>query len=212
MVRDVAANQLFGYLNGFLIGATALTSSSAGYIPATDVSIGSRHLVAQWFGGRIDEVRIYPYALSAAQITQLYTDGNAGLGSPTVIQSEETVVGQLWDLSVTPVTLSGAVGSATASSNPVVIVSGAPTITGSLDNPDEGSPITSSLSVPVGSIAGYRWVKNNANLMALNIPFNSGATQSDVSGAGNHGTTINAPTFTFWRKSATADFVGGRPY
>ncbi len=153
--------------------------------------------------GLLDEIQIYRRILSPAQALQLYNDGNAGFGGPTIIQSEETAVGQVWDLSITPITSSGTVGSAIESTNPVVIVSGAPTITGSLDSPDEGSPIISALTIPGGSTAGYGWRVDDAQYAAFNMPFNSTATQIDLSGNSNNGTVSGATFLTSGCKVGT---------
>jgi len=82
---------------------------------------GNPGFCGNFFVGYIDEVRVYPRALSGAEITQLYTDGNAGLGGPTIIKTGETSVGQVWDLSITPISSSGTVGTLVASSNTVTI-------------------------------------------------------------------------------------------
>src|SRR5690606_8069657 len=49
---------------------------------------------------------------------QLYDDGNAGLGGPTIIRPEETIGGQEWSLDVTHL---GSVGQTVSSSNTVTI-------------------------------------------------------------------------------------------
>jgi hypothetical protein len=51
------------------------------------------------FTGVIDEVRIYPYAVSPEQILAMYDDG---LGNANVIVSQETEAGDDWQADVTP--------------------------------------------------------------------------------------------------------------
>jgi len=194
IVFTLASNVGTLYLNGNPDGTKVFVGLNTP--SSTNYYVGDFTSVMNNLNASLDEIQVYPRALSAQQVTQLYQDGLASLGGPTIIQAEETVVGQVWDLSITPITSSGTVGSAIESSNPVLITSGTPTITGTLDNPDEGAPIISTLTIPVGSTAGYRWTNGGVNYMALNIPFNSGASLVDVGGYGNTGTAINSPTFT----------------
>ena len=93
------------YIDGAL-DSTVGTAVNPNASP-TNLFIGKRIyqlgivLTAPWTG------HIFPFALDTVQIAQLRTDGlgasqNAadGVGGPTVIQSEETAVGQFWNLSM----------------------------------------------------------------------------------------------------------------
>jgi parallel beta-helix repeat protein len=53
------------------------------------------------FNGTIDEAIIYNRSLSAAQINQLYVDGNASRHSMTIVQNE-LLAGQNWSVCATP--------------------------------------------------------------------------------------------------------------
>ncbi|UCH82622.1 MAG: hypothetical protein JSW50_09030, partial [Candidatus Latescibacterota bacterium] len=61
-----------------------------------NVRIGSSEFYGRYFNGRIDDARIYGYALSAEQILALYNTG------PNIIKYTETEVGELWHTRVTP--------------------------------------------------------------------------------------------------------------
>jgi len=54
------------------------------------------------FSGMLDEVRIYPKALSSAQVLHRYTETKDGLSSSSTIASEETTIGEDWYCEVTP--------------------------------------------------------------------------------------------------------------
>jgi len=85
--------------------------------------LGRRVIVGQeaYLEGSIDEFQLYDHSLSAAQIEQLYDDGVAGLGGPTIIKSDETVFDNVWDLDITEITDAGAVGSTRSSENTVTV-------------------------------------------------------------------------------------------
>ena len=94
------------YING------VLKSSTAGITGKIDASIGEPLFIGyssrtpgtanRYFNGRLDEIRIYPTALSASQIYQNYIDQKNGLSSTATIVPEETSVGQTWRCQVTP--------------------------------------------------------------------------------------------------------------
>jgi hypothetical protein len=54
------------------------------------------------FVGQMDEVRIYPTALSAAQVFQRYIDTKDGLSGTSTIVPQETTSGDIWRCQVTP--------------------------------------------------------------------------------------------------------------
>jgi len=118
------------YINGTLI-PTTLSSIPTNWIPVASYSVGKSDFVGarsinnvnRYFDGLLDEVQIYPRALSAAQVAQLFNDGNAGVGGPTVIKSDETTVGNVFDLSVTALSSTGEIGNSVTSSNTVEVLS-----------------------------------------------------------------------------------------
>ncbi|MBI4121998.1 MAG: hypothetical protein HY461_01565 [Parcubacteria group bacterium] len=161
-----------------------------------NVRIGSYEEYPNYFNGLIDEVQIYNRALSAAQIAQNYSDTNAGAGGPTVIDADETAgFGSVWSLpAVTPISTVGVIGTPVASSNTVTI--GSVTLNDGTTNIGNDTDITAQVTGLGTDHAAYRWLASGANLMALNMPFNSGSTESDFSGNANTGTLVNSPTLT----------------
>jgi hypothetical protein len=56
----------------------------------------------EWFNGTIDEVKIYPYALTPEQIKQRYEETKDGLTASSTITAEETTAGDNYMCQVTP--------------------------------------------------------------------------------------------------------------
>ena len=56
----------------------------------------------RWFKGALDEVRIYPKALSPFQIRQRYLETKDGLSNNSTVAWQETDVGEVWECQVTP--------------------------------------------------------------------------------------------------------------
>jgi len=87
------------YLNGTLV--VSEPTSISGMIQAS----GSNPMYIGWFDyfkGMIDEVRIYPKALSPQQIYQRYLETKNGLTRQSKIVSQETQNGDVWTCAVTP--------------------------------------------------------------------------------------------------------------
>ncbi|MBI4121997.1 MAG: hypothetical protein HY461_01560 [Parcubacteria group bacterium] len=118
--RDSSGN-LRLYINGTQEGGTVNSGVSTTINPTIGLHLGIHEGQANTFAwdGRIDEARMYIRSLTAAQITQLYQDGNAGLGGPTAIKADETVDGDLWRLTVTPISTAGTPGAPVAATNRV---------------------------------------------------------------------------------------------
>ncbi len=76
----------------------------------------------RYFIGRLDEVRIYTTALSAAQVFQDFIDQKDGLSNSVTIAPQETSSGQTWQCQVTP--NDGWQDGTTKLSNQLSIVSG----------------------------------------------------------------------------------------
>jgi hypothetical protein len=90
---DASTGDMALYKNG------AIVDSGNTGVAVTDatISVGSfGSSNGYMWAGTIDEVRIYPRALSSAQIQSLYASG------PDVIVSDETAVGEMWMAMVTP--------------------------------------------------------------------------------------------------------------
>jgi len=198
MVRDTLADQLRLYVDNQL--EASITDASTGtFVAAIPLYLGA-HTAAGFtdnFLGHLDEFQLYPRALSVAQIGQLYADGNAGLGGPTVIHTEELVFGETWNLQVAPVSFIGDSGTALPSANTITIIGEAIDLELN-DTVTELQNVISSFVVtsPPTSTVGYQWNVNGSPLMALNIPFNTGSSLKDISGNSNNGSVQNGAVFT----------------
>ncbi|MCL5877801.1 MAG: FG-GAP-like repeat-containing protein [Candidatus Bathyarchaeota archaeon] len=76
------------------------------------------------FKGILDEIRIYPSAVSTDQIYLRYIDTKSGFGTQSTISHEETTVGDQWRCQVTP--NDGLADGTTINTNTVTIQSGQP--------------------------------------------------------------------------------------
>ena len=177
----------------------------------------------RYFNGKIDEVQIYPRALSAAQVLQLCNNGDSdgdcrdgidvgqGVGGPSLITPYETNTGEVWDLTVFPLHDSGGVGTSMEAQNVsgITITAYDPLISvtlpaGPLTADDD---ITSVLDPTVAALQAldttgiYTWTVDPdgaapvENLMALSMPFNYGSTIEDFSNENNDGTVIGDPLY-----------------
>ncbi|MCX6671879.1 MAG: hypothetical protein NTX92_08175, partial [Euryarchaeota archaeon] len=107
------------YLNGVVVASVTGTENiqaSAG----NNLYLGCRNGTQQFFDGRIDEVKLYPYALTTEQIYQNYLESKDGLSTHSTIVPEETTVGDVWQCGVTP--SNGVLDGLTKTSNPLTIV------------------------------------------------------------------------------------------
>ncbi len=85
-----SGSSLVLYLNGNAVS----TAPFVGTINATagPLKIGGNAVWGEWFQGRIDEVRVYRRALTAAEVT---TDMNTAIAAPTVDQEPPTAPGSI---------------------------------------------------------------------------------------------------------------------
>ncbi|MBI3626662.1 hypothetical protein HY224_01285, partial [Candidatus Uhrbacteria bacterium] len=60
-----------------------------------------------------------------------------------------------------------------------------------LNNVNEASTIAPTIAIPSGIKSAYQWNVNQAHFAALNLPFNGGSTQYDLSGWANNFTAVN---------------------
>jgi hypothetical protein len=93
------------YVNGVANVSGTITLEPTN-MNATNNFIGqnSKDIVeaSQMFNGTIDEVKLYSYALSAAQIRQDYLETKDGFSNNATIVAEETDKGDIWVCNVTP--------------------------------------------------------------------------------------------------------------
>lgn len=72
------------YIDGNLVGQGTSTAASFNSLSGINQMIGSLNCNAHYFAGKIDDVRIYNYALTAYQIKQVYNNGASAIfGSPS---------------------------------------------------------------------------------------------------------------------------------
>jgi len=151
------------YLNGTL----RVSGSATGYIHPIGVEPlfigfdGGTDLT-RYFNGTLDELRIYPTAISAAQVLQRYMETSDKAVKTETIVSEQLQAGQQWSCQVTPNT--GSADGTAKFSNTVTIVA-APvmtqyklTVNSGHDTPNptvgdhyynNGSSVTCSVTSPV---------------------------------------------------------------
>jgi len=94
------------YINGTLTTAKA----ASGNITSQTTQLGDEHVYLGYDGGSsnrslcglLDEVRIYPKALTPEQIMQRYTESKDGVSQSSTIVAQETTVGDIWKCEVTP--------------------------------------------------------------------------------------------------------------
>ena len=99
-----------GVLNLYINGVLDATASNAGgAITASTVPlrIGCRDNAdgsgtERFFDGSIDEVKIYPFALTPEQIYQNYLDSKDGISNESTIVPEETENEDIWQCEITP--------------------------------------------------------------------------------------------------------------
>lgn len=202
------------YVNGVLDGSTPLSTpivytdmAPGNYPDPAQLFIGAYRTNAaggsgfnpdlQYFDGKIDEAKIYNRALSANQILQNYNDGLAGRGAFSVLHSDETLIGEVWNLSVVPVTSAGSIGSAVTSGNTATITS--PTITAQINSGTTTlstySDVSSTLS-GVGALeVAYNWTIGGTAYNQVYLPFIAGAA-ADFSGNSNNGTLNGSASVT----------------
>jgi hypothetical protein len=120
-VYDRAENELRMYIDGAPACNTLAVVNQPLIDYAGGVHLGRLPFSTSYTNGILDEVQVYSEVLSEAQIDRLYTDGAAQTGGPTIIEDDETTVGEVWDLIVTPITTAGTPGSPIDSANTVTI-------------------------------------------------------------------------------------------
>ena len=155
------------YINGTL--ASSL-DGVGGYIEA---SVGGSLLIGSSFRGLLDEVRIYPTALSAAQVFQNFVDQRDGLSDKVTIVPQETSSGQNWQCSVTP---NDGWQDGTPQSASVTITS-----PNTVPHIDYYSPVDSEASVYLGQSLDFSAVASDPNGSPLTFTWTlDSVTQNDA--------------------------------
>jgi hypothetical protein len=163
------------YINGTarvnrpLIGAiNPKTGDQPLYISQDGTLASNRYLT-----GLLDEVHIYPTALSAAQVFQRYLDTRTGVSDHATIAAPETQAGEVWRCAATP--NDGWQNGPTLLSNPVTIVSVggnrypridwySPADTALVVDAGDGVNFTHHSSDPDGDPLNYAWLLNGSEV------------------------------------------------
>ncbi len=87
---------------GLKLYIDGLLQSSADHTGTIDALVDDFLDIGDGFNGMIDEVKVYPTALSAEQVFQNYADGADGLDDSVTIVPQETSDSQTWSCWVTP--------------------------------------------------------------------------------------------------------------
>lgn len=91
------------YLNGVQVAALGTLTGNIQASPDKPLYIGRRfETTGTFFNGKIDDVRLYPSALSSSQIYQHYVESKDGLSSNSTVVAAETSLGDVWKCEVTP--------------------------------------------------------------------------------------------------------------
>ncbi len=155
------------------------------------------------FNGTIDEVMIFNYSLSNEQISALYNNRT------DLIVSQETSVGDVWSVDVTP-NDGNLDGASVFSGNLTVLLEPLPSIDSVVLNSSlNGNTTSENLTAypinvtPSDSKVIYDWRKEGSSIAVLNMPFDvnvsCGASRDlvcDYSTFDNNGTIVNSPVWT----------------
>jgi len=86
-----------GTLRASMAGTGNINATSGGFLYVGGINTGQGDFI-----GQMDEVRIYPKVLSAAQIFQRYIETKDGLNASNTIVAQETTAGEDWVCQVIP--------------------------------------------------------------------------------------------------------------
>jgi hypothetical protein len=142
-----------GTLVASMAGAGNITATSGGLLYIGGINSGQGDFICQ-----MDEVRIYPKALSAAQIFQRYIETKDGLTATSTIVQQETAAGDDWVCQVIP---NDSWMDGTARNSPslhVIAVSG-----NGLPRIDWYSPADTALEMDEGSSLNFSQVSSDFN-------------------------------------------------
>lgn len=156
------------------------------------LQIGAYGNVYPWFG-RIDDARVYDFALSANQIATMYSSGQ------DIIMASETEVGDEWYAVVTPHSdieygAAGTSNTITINALPTVEIANLALSSTSGNNyVDDDLTITFDL-VDAATTAATAWYLNGNPWMTVYYPFEGGVSAlNDYSGGENNATAVGDP-------------------
>ncbi|MCJ7771082.1 hypothetical protein MUP37_05860 [Candidatus Bathyarchaeota archaeon] len=181
--HNVACTYLSGTgLKIYLDGSLKTSATGSGYINGTRGPMEIAFNDGNDFVGYLDEVRIYPYAVSSYFVNQRYVETRSGSSSSETIPRADLSANDVWMCQVTP--NDGLADGVTENSNSLQIVSGSLQQNRLIINV-QGSGITSpafgtyqygagsTVTVNATSMSGYQfgyWLLNGTNVGSGN-PF-----------------------------------------
>ncbi len=99
-VWDASEKSIEVYTNGEVSEEVGIRNYPNG--AHTALNIGHGTASSRFWFGYIDDFQIYDHILSASQINQIYLGSKDGSSDKRVIVSEETTLGDVWQVAVTP--------------------------------------------------------------------------------------------------------------
>ena len=209
------------FINGTLVNSSTTSCNAGTGTTLSDYELRIGHVlggVNRFFNGTIDEVRLYPWALTTSQIKEhaardannnpaprynTIVAGQGFVGSNTVAYQNQTKAGQKWRCEMTP--NDGIMDGPIMRSSPLLIdhtpIQGTPSIGSSTTDKNSNLTCTNTSTSdpdarPIGTQRSiFNFYVNNAPVAALYLPFdlnNSNTTTyygfKDFSGYGNDGT------------------------
>ena len=99
-VWDASEKSIEVYTNGEVSEEVGIRNYPNG--AHTALNIGHGTASSRFWLGYIDDFQIYDHILSASQINQIYLGSKDGSSDKRVIVSEETTLGDVWQVAVTP--------------------------------------------------------------------------------------------------------------
>jgi hypothetical protein len=148
-----------GILRASLMASGNINATSNGRLHIGGLGVANGDYI-----GSLDEVRIYPNALSAAQIFQRFIDTRDGVGESETVVPQETSSGNSWICQVIP--NDSWIDGATRASTPVSVVAGdgrpridlfSPTNTTLTANVGDNVNFTQVAGDPNGGVLSYQW-------------------------------------------------------
>jgi hypothetical protein len=176
----------------YVNGIAAATVPGTGNIQTSngqDLYIGCRYSTENFFDGKIDEVKIYPIALSTQQIYKNYLQTKDGYSSKSTIDAEETSRGDVWQCEITP--SDGQIDGETKKSDFL-------TINKTPNLPSNPYPSHGATNVNINTILSWDCSDPDGYNLTYNIYFEKGDSTPDILVSSNQNeTTYNPGTMAY---------------
>ena len=212
---QAGSNQTALYIDGVLQTPTSnlVTAQNTNSFGNNPIYLFSRDGSQYFNAGEVDDLRIYDQALTAAQIEQLYQDGNASLVSIAVTPANPSIAkGTTEQFTATGTYSNGSTQNLTSSvtwsssSTSVATITSAGLATGV----GTGTATIQATSGSVSGSTGLTVTSSSAILESIavtpaNASINSGATQQfTATGTYSNGSTQNLTSSVTWSSSSTS--------